>query len=343
MNNKTESEKLSGYSEALSKLEPDEQLKKMKAVTSPKTIKRFLSEDAPDELVHRFSFRLAEAIKEPLSDYELGRIMLERHDYNRAQAYMDMALITGDQRAYYFLGLLESAKGNIQEAVAHFKMSVASNFRLEKAMVHIADLALIDNNPEKELDEQVKKGDKESGMAMLSHYTSLNDYDGMEKVAEHMIKKGYLGMYQSLAVFFKEHGETERAIVYFKKALKAGHEDVYPNLIMTLHETGNDDEAIELCIEALSKGIHEAYLPLFTFLEMHKRYGELLQYISHALYNGHEPAKFLLKILDSKEITRKQLAKEVRNALMRGENMHPDIIKRYLDIEMERTPAGPLN
>ncbi len=99
-----EREKLESYNTAISSLPQEEQIRKMRAVTSPVTLKRFLSEESPASLVHRFAHRVKEVMKdaemkESMSSYEKGRIHAARGKTGEAIKEYEKACEEGDLRA----------------------------------------------------------------------------------------------------------------------------------------------------------------------------------------------------------------------------------------------------
>lgn len=383
--NKTEAEKLNAYSEAISKLEPEEQFRKMNAVKSEDTVRRFLSEDAPEPLLHRFSTRITAVIAKDLSFFEQGRVAFANGNDSFARGQFMAALEQGDKRAHYYLARLDLEAGDFWKAEDHFASALNNGYKKGECWIALAgfsfmktrldmqeqydqalnifkravegddkavrdfchlEICLLLNfplNEKKELLKLAKKGNEHACNTLLRIFLSEKNEEGVSMMADILARMGYTRYYQIAAKLFEDVGDTENAINYHILAIRAGHDETYPDLIKLLMECGENGQAIEYCKEAIDKGYRQAYYPLLTLLHIEQKGDEFLQYISHALFNGFDEVYSLLEMIESDETAKHVFTRKTQIALMRGEDIHPAIIERFLGIEMEKPPEGPFN
>jgi len=377
--NKSESEKLTAYNDALSKLEPETQLRKMRAVKSEDTIRRFLSEDAPSRLVHRFSTKINGTIARDLSFFEKGRIAFINYNFSFAREQLMRALQDGDERAHYYLGKLNVMDSDIFSAKENYLHSAKIGYQKTESLIEVAKIALHQHDTKYAIEVlmnlfngndkptrdycslriaqllnipiDVNQGllnlaaidNEQACIDLWDEYLEDNNLEGLMMIGNTLTGMGYTELYQHMADACMKNDDINNAVKYHILAIKAGHESSYPFLIKILDDANRTDEAIEFCKEALGKGHRTAYFPLLTFLRKKNRTAEVLQYMSHALYNGFDEVHSLLDLIDTNDTVKNIFARETQTALMRGENLHPIIIERFLRIKMETPPSGPLN
>jgi tetratricopeptide (TPR) repeat protein len=136
MKKMSETEKLANYECALDKLPPEKQFDKIQAVRSGKTLRRFLSADAPEALVLRFMHKLNEVIYEKMSSFEQGRIEYESGQFMVAEQLFLQADKEGYKDAAFYLGQIYTGRGDI-EAAAEWLDKAMENVRDEERKARI--------------------------------------------------------------------------------------------------------------------------------------------------------------------------------------------------------------
>ncbi len=365
MRKNPEQKKLQKYSEAMSKLDSDEQLNKMAAVKSTETLKRFLSEDSPDVLVHRFSARLKDISDEDLNDYEMGRVLFELGKHEAAIRYFMYALEKGEERANYYLGMLLISTPDDARVMKHLEKAVRIGQMSDLAAYYLAEFYLKalnfekalyffhsayelagpsrkkfydfrirflngeSPNPEEELTDLMNKGDLPTCMTMLKHFQTTGNKAGQEYVYQQLIKAGYVKFYVLLARFYKDHNEVDKAADAFRNAIKAGYTEHHINLINYMMANKKYEDAYDACLNAINGRMYYAYILIIAICAHLGKHFEMIKLISDAFYKNVQGLDSLLDSLTDNPAVFAALKTQVVKALAEGTDLHPIIIEKF--------------
>ncbi len=272
--NLSEKEKLENYDEALAKLPTEIQLAKMNAVKSPVTLRRFLSEDAPETLVDRFSTRLNEVTG--LRNYEKARVHKHTQEFDKAIAYGHKSLKEGDGRAHLLIGEMTERPEHI---LHHFKKALEFDdnedtrnaiglYRMQEenfkgARLHFEKardmtrtdkkyyeglLNILDRKPEEGfamIEEEAEKGSVKALIFLYLYHNAFNNPQASVKILHKMVKRGFLSGLLELGAMVADYGHYEEAISCYKMAVTAGHIEGYALLLSLLAQISVKDDKDE--------------------------------------------------------------------------------------------------
>jgi len=229
----TEFEKLQRYADAMQMLPPEMAEEKVNAVSS-KNVQRYLSADAPLDVIQLFSKRVKEVARENLTFFELGRIMFATGKTLKAELLFQQALKEGEKRALTELGILAMAQKKNLDAFDFFQQAIQEKVNGAKAANQLGVLAY---------------GVKDTSNAILYFTAAINEDESDRK-------KGFEGAreaYYNLGILFAFSSRFDSAIEHFKKGLEAGEMKCFFELANAYRESGRSKDLEELLATAMEK------------------------------------------------------------------------------------------
>lgn len=189
---KTEADKLNDYHRALSMLPLEVQNEKMNAIHSPKNLRRFLSAQAPENLVARFSHRLPEVQKsqlpEQLTREERMRIAKIEFDIQASlEKYLDLIdQPTASDSAFTTL-LIEIYQGRTKLLIA-------------LGLIH--EISGNEADTKTTYRNAINAGHTEGYSMLMNYYIQTEDFTSAYKLAKEALEKKFTMPAMNLAFYY---------------------------------------------------------------------------------------------------------------------------------------------
>ncbi len=373
----TEAKKLNDYSEALQGNPLYMQLDKMTAVKSPETLRRFLSSNAPDELVSRYSFRLSEVMAE-MSSYEMGRVQFLKGDMEEAKVLLSKAYDQEkDKRACYLLGVIYYHEERYGIALNLFNKAIERGVNVEESMIYkglyllqavgdkerardyfrsilsrlspgktnfvVGMLKAIDGEDEFAQNEWVDglaRGDVFSALELLAHLEQEGNVSKICVVLNRLIRLGYVSRYLQLGEIHENFGQSNLAEECYLSAVQAGIKEGYTYLVRMNIRRKRADDAMAYAQKALGEDFHEIYVPLVELLIDQKKFSEAYSYLNQMFEVGMErEAEQILNLVAASSIFT-AIRNEMIEAMKKGEMVNDNFAHRVLGRVNNRDKFG---
>jgi tetratricopeptide (TPR) repeat protein len=289
----SEREKLERYTEALDNLPVGVQAKKMSAVKSPLTLRRFVSREAPHRLASRFAMRVnevMEACPEDIMFLEYGRMMMLNNRLDEAFTFYNAAMDEGDFEAAYEMGRLMMAAGKYDFAAGYFRLALDHRVKEEDslAMIGIAlalsnekeqargyfkhairsgkggkavfcsgMLQMLDGNREKGEEEfwrALESGDETAGMFLVSTCAMRGDLQGLKRAFGRLVQIGIVTMYLPMAQLYEKLGDDDGSLACYRNAVALKVPDAVKYFTDYCARTGRVELAEDYLEERIQKG-----------------------------------------------------------------------------------------
>lgn len=288
--------KLEKYSQALSAMEPDEQIARAGKIKSPHALRRVLSEDSPLELVARFANRVSEITQSnsstnqtpirPLSIHEQGRIEAARDNQTEALAKynQDFNLNGFNPKNYRAAGLLfytnpdlaismigflhstlESGKTKLDDYETNLALGLAYE-KIRREMETIDTSITLPYNPIPPLEENmyIIRALKISPDAELTR-RFMEGFVGLLTESEKEIAKmesiAQTGDQKALGLlqfYYEKKNDPDNLIRIMELRAKYGNTHLYKKIGETYERIGNFNAAIQAYERAIKAGCTES-------------------------------------------------------------------------------------
>lgn len=260
----SETERLTRYQEAMSELPPETQLNKMAAVKSPQTLRRFLSEQAPENLIARFAHRYREVANLDLTDYERGVALLEFAAVDESIKHFKAAEPT-DVRATIKLAMIQLMDFNgkrqrgekIPESVVAQNVSKVAQLMLKgygssDAHQMLADFFAARGEKEKSYHHRQEAIDKSTNAAEKEYLQSIHLPHGNVEAAREATElvfssaqKGFRYAIRHIENAMRELGHRDEVQKNIELSIRHGDVRRYYDLAIHYVEEGNMEGVIE--------------------------------------------------------------------------------------------------
>lgn len=268
-----EPQKLQAYQDAISALSPEQQIKKMNAIEAQQTLRRFLSKDAPIQLVERFAHRVYETdcipdgqtpstTPEPegletFSRYETARIYAvqgntqhaintliqtpvgttQNPDANDETLLLGQILLNEENNETLGIQALESL-----EKIGHKKpspaLSLFEHFHRQDETLTALTIGVTLMN-----DEQVSDKDKQF-VAGVNHLHQGKVQKGVE-ILEHLAAQGHFRALTQLHSHYTDTGDTPNLEKTILRQIHYGEVKMYLNLSQHYRDQGDSTKALQ--------------------------------------------------------------------------------------------------
>jgi|GEM_PF-5270757 len=289
---------LDKYHRAISALPLDEQFERAQKIKG-KTLRRMLSDKAPDQLVARFNSRFQEVVGLGLSSYEQGRVLVAQEKLKEAAKKYDAAVKGKDKRGHLGLAQIASAQNTTEgdshaikhyqaahqagagNSYSHFSLGVVhyKNEQDEQADPEFAKAIEMDSN------DDVKNcyTDYVKGMNQL---VQGNTKDGM-KAMESAAQKGLVDALSFVMNIASKHQNMTMLKKYGDIAATFGHTRSMLKVGEILEKNGEVADAEIYYRKALKAGYTtEASTKLAGLLRAEKKYDEALTFCDQLITEG---------------------------------------------------------
>jgi hypothetical protein len=255
VNIQTEEEKLAAYQRAISMLPPELQNAKMNAVHAPKTLRRFLSAQSPENLVARFSHRLEEVdnstLEQKLTPEERRRIVeIEQNIQKTLHKYLDLAnqetvdeqdfalliieIYQGKTKLNVALGLIQENTGNGEGAKTTYRNAIHA-------------------------------GHMEAYRMLVDHHIRNEDFTSAYQVAKEALAKKFTMPAMDLAQFYYINGSDQFCKHVLSVVNPNDHRTPHVILLEDAIHTGDFDR-IEEITNSLNSKEDTSFLIAASFL-----------------------------------------------------------------------------
>jgi len=374
-----ETERLDEYNRALQGHTLWDQLEKMSGVKSPETLKRFLSAEAPDDLVSRYSFRVREVMEE-MSDYEMGRVLFMKGDLEVAEVHLQKAVEQeGDNRGCYLLGVIKYNRGHFGAAFSLFDRAIACGINKEESLIYKGLYLLevrkeavrareffrgiinglsaakvnfvagvirqIDGEPDAARSEWVdglERGDVFCGVELLNMFESEGNMTNLCIVLSRLIRLGYLSRYIQLGEVHENLGQFDLAEECFMSAVKAGIMRGYESLAKMNIRRKKVEDAVAYAKDAVANGFKEVYVPLVNLLIESGRYTEAVLHLNE-MFAGEsaEYADQMMSFISRNPAQFNAMSRAMVDCLTKGDHeIDGRLVMKLLGKESAVLPSG---
>jgi tetratricopeptide (TPR) repeat protein len=303
MNETPKSTRLNRYSDAISRLPLEEQIARAGDIDSPYTLRRMLSDAAPDQLIRRFNMKMNEV--NGLSHYEKGRIRMTQGPTFMYSAQMNMknAILEGDPRGHMGLGRILSGMHDVKNDVrAVFQYATAIDAGLSTPELH-TELGIIyqRHRHHEKANEQYELalercddpftlarrirgttcliiGDKTEGIPLLEENAAAGDFASVCTLIEHYYECRDLPNLERTMLVAAGMGDM-------KQLLELGY----------LHlQRGRYPEAEKYMVLAMKAGYPEALMSLWQMYTDNGDHKKAREVINEAVSSENSPAVLFL-------------------------------------------------
>ena len=207
-----------------------------------------------EKVMHRKIFSALEKLKEPVilkaqETFDYGMQLIEKKEYDKALGVFTTLVNQKDNPEYYFnIGYIKTSQGKHSEAIEAFSMATSLDRLFAKAYEEMGRVYKL-------MGDLVKA---EEYMQLAAEiYMDTDKIGAAEDVLNEILESGTdsLNVFNTLGVLYRKKGDTQVALIQYKKALKVHPDEPYiyyniGRLYLDMKETA---QAKSFFLQALEK------------------------------------------------------------------------------------------
>lgn len=252
----------------------DDKFKGEVARAAPDDVRKYVSAEAPLNLVGNFAARAMEITNPDLTDLEWGRILFALGKLEEAEIELRKAIERGEAGAYTYLGLLYQQQGKTAEAVACYEKSDDSMGRANLGYFRFTE------------------GRKDEAEVLYREAVKL--------AKEGNSPKNELVMpYVNLGMLYRSQGKYKDALGIFEEAYKLGQKEALTLMAETYYAMNDMAKAGELMQKAAAEGCGRANFQMANICFRRGLRSEGETYYRRMQAFGYRPSAVEQKLLDA--------------------------------------------